>query len=266
MKILTAVTGTPSTDTWTAPAQQTTILNAINVRYPRLIILSSQGVRVSHGGIVAGITIADLIKAMVTLEPGLTWPPVISSQPVAVSTTLPASPSFSVVGTSETGISTTFEWFYSTDNGATFNTLVGVSGFTGAATNVMNVSNAQGLNGYQFFVKCTNVSGVTQSNTVLLTVDPDIVTEPTNATVTAPAAHTFTVVGRLAQAPLYQWQLSTNSGVSWSNLTDTGVYTGSATASLIISNSTGLNANQYRVLLSNANGASISTAVILTVL
>ncbi len=215
---------------------------------------------------MAGITIADLIAAMVALEPGLTWPPVISSQPVPVNTTLPASPSFSVVGTSETGIGTTFEWFYSTDNGATFNTLVGVSGFTGAATNVMNVTNAQGKTGYQFFVRCTNVSGVTESSTVLMTVNPDIVTEPNNATVTAPAAHTFSVVGVVAQAPAYQWQISTDGGTSWVNVTNTGVYTGATTASLAISNSTGLNANQYRCLLSNANGASISTAAILTVL
>ncbi len=264
MKILTAVTGTPSTTDFSAPAQQTTILNADNVRYPRLLILSTDGIRVTHGSVSAGITVEDLIKAMVALEPTLTWPPVVTSQPNNAQVVLPSAPSFSFISNSE--IAVTFQWFYSSNGGVTFSTCHGVSPFSGDQTEALLVGNAQGLHNYQFYCLSTNASGTTQTNIVTLFVDPDITTEPTNATVTAPAAHTFTVVGFTATTIAYQWQLSTTGGASWVNLTDTGVYTGSASPSLIISNSTGLNTNQYRVLLSNTNGASISTAAILTVL
>ncbi len=48
----------------------------------------------------------------------------------------------------------------------------------------------------------------------------------------------------------YQWQYF--NGTSWENLTDVGVYSGSNTATLTITNATvELNGNQYRILVSN---------------
>lgn len=65
----------------------------------------------------------------------------------------------------------------------------------------------------------------------------------------------------------YQWQISTNGGTSYSNVTNAGVYTGATTATLSISDVAGLNANRYRVLVSSSGGAATatSTAGILTV-
>ena len=267
MKILTALTGTPGTATFGQQAQQTTIVLTNNPRYPRAVILSTDGIRLSRGSTVAAITIGDFVAAMAGLEPTLTWPPLIISQPISFNCVLPSAANFDVIAKSEfPSISTTFEWFYSTNNGASFATCNGVGLFTGALTNVLSVTNAQGLNGYQFFVKCSNVSGTTQSATVILIVNPDITTEPLNVTVTHPAPASFTVVANGTPPPVYQWQLSTNGGVSWTNLTNTGVYSNVTTATLNISNSTGLNSNQYRCIVSNTNGASTTVAAILTVL
>jgi len=63
-------------------------------------------------------------------------------------------------------------------------------------------------------------------------------------------------------APLsYQWQVSTNGVSIWANLSDAGVYTDTTTDTLSISDNTGLDTNQYRVVVSAAStGASDVTS------
>jgi gliding motility-associated-like protein len=62
----------------------------------------------------------------------------------------------------------------------------------------------------------------------------------------------------------YQWQVSTDNGASFSNVTDAGVYTGSATATLSISSVTGLNNYKYRVNYTDVAGVTASSAASLT--
>lgn len=86
--------------------------------------------------------------------------------------------------------------------------------------------------------------------------------QPVNRSVTAPAATTFAVTA--ATVPTggtigYQWQISTDSGANWSNVTNTGVYTGATTATLAISASTGLNGRQYRCNLSATGATTVTT-------
>ena len=94
-------------------------------------------------------------------------------------------------------------------------------------------------------------------------------TQPDPASVTAPAGATFTVAATTNDGgPLsYQWQLSTDAGSSYANITDGGVYSGATTATLTISDSTGLDDNRYRVQIASTGGspAVTSDAVALTV-
>ncbi len=113
MKILTLPTGTPSTATWTRQAQQVTIQDRTNANFPRNIVLSTDGVRVMRSGTQAGIPIHDLIVAMVGQEPALTWPPVITSQPVSAACVHSSTAAtFSVTATKETDIALTYAWQY----------------------------------------------------------------------------------------------------------------------------------------------------------
>ena len=94
-------------------------------------------------------------------------------------------------------------------------------------------------------------------------------TQPVNRSVTAPAATTFAVVGSTVPSGGtigYQWQISEDDGSTWANVTNAGVYSTATTATLNISNTTGLDGNQYRVKLS-VTGAEVvySTEVTLTV-
>lgn len=98
-----------------------------------------------------------------------------------------------------------------------------------------------------------------------------ITSQPANSTVTAPAAATFTVAATRSPATgtlAYQWQRSTNGGTSYTNITNGGVYSGATTATLSISDSTGLTGNRFRavVSLTGADATPVnSTGAILTV-
>ena len=89
---------------------------------------------------------------------------------------------------------------------------------------------------------------------------PTITTQPTSQTVTEGGTATFTVVTSGTEPLSYQWQQSTDSGQSWTDIdgaTD-ATYTTEATT-------TSMNGYQYRCVVSNSAGSITSVAVSLTV-
>ena len=92
--------------------------------------------------------------------------------------------------------------------------------------------------------------------------------QPAAASVTAPAAASFVVGASTTPAGgtlTFQWQEDQGSG--FANLADAGVYSGSTTSTLSISDSTGLDTYQYRVVVSNTGASAdvTSDAATLTV-
>jgi hypothetical protein len=87
-------------------------------------------------------------------------------------------------------------------------------------------------------------------------------TQPANASVTAPAAANFTVAATTNDGGSlsYQWQISTDGGTSYSNVSNGGVYSGATTVTLAISNSTGLNTRRYRCLVTSTLTAPVATS------
>jgi hypothetical protein len=64
----------------------------------------------------------------------------------------------------------------------------------------------------------------------------------------------------------YQWQVSENGGLAWTNLTDGGLYNGANTATLTITGATpASNGLRYRYVVTTPTGAGTSNAAILTV-
>ena len=61
-----------------------------------------------------------------------------------------------------------------------------------------------------------------------------------------------------------KWQVSTDQGLNFTDLTDAGVYTGSATATLTISNVNGLDNYRYRLNATGASGSASSAIAFLT--
>jgi len=99
------------------------------------------------------------------------------------------------------------------------------------------------------------------ASTNALPGSPAITAQPTNQSSASSATATFTVTATSPDSGVlaYQWQVSTNSGGSWSNVSSGsgGTTSSFTTASLIRAN----NGNQYRVVVTNAKNGATSAAL-----
>ncbi len=96
-----------------------------------------------------------------------------------------------------------------------------------------------------------------------------ISSQPASASVASGAAGQFVVAAasRPSGGTLsFQWQKSSDGGSTFANESDAGVVSGTATNTLDISDVVGLDANQYRCVVSVVGGADVtSSAATLTV-
>ena len=117
---------------------------------------------------------------------------------------------------------------------------------------------------------CTGIGTplVTDLITYLSSVpqSPWIYTQPAGATVLLGQPARFSVtVGGYPQ-PGCRWQISTDDGVSWNDLSGTAPYGGAATQTLTITGVAGtMDGCQFRCVVTNALGSATSKAVTLTV-
>ncbi|NOT51988.1 MAG: T9SS type A sorting domain-containing protein [Chitinophagaceae bacterium] len=134
---------------------------------------------------------------------------------------------------------------------------------SGVNTPTLTIANVQVANAGTYDVV---VSGActppATSNGVVLNVGsaPTITTQPVNTTVCEGSNATLSVVAAGTPTPtIFQWQVSTDGGATWTNLT-TG---GSFTATLTLSNVTlSMNNNRYRVIITNSCAMTITSNVI----
>jgi hypothetical protein len=140
---------------------------------------------------------------------------------------------------------------------------VNISGATTPAYSISPTTLAE--SGLSFQVVVTNGSGSQTSNPATLTVNaatppafppPTITAQPTNQTVTAPAAATFTVIASGTPPPSYQWQ-NAATGADIVGATSP-IYTTSPT-------NTGETGMTFQVVVSSTAGSTTSSAVTLTV-
>jgi hypothetical protein len=174
-------------------------------------------------------------------------PPSITSQPSAQSVTVGQTASFSVAASGTAPLS--YQWQKNTSN---------ISGATSAAYNTPATASSD--NGATFDVIVTNSSGTVTSQSAMLTVNaaaataPTITTQPSDQTVTAGTAATFSVVAAGTSPLSYQWQKNT--------VNITGATSSSYTTPLTTTADSG---EQFRVAISNSAGSVTSRVATLTV-
>ncbi|MFM7833336.1 MAG: immunoglobulin domain-containing protein, partial [Planctomycetaceae bacterium] len=88
---------------------------------------------------------------------------------------------------------------------------------------------------------------------------PSITQNPSSQTVVAGNTSTLTASASGSPSPTVQWQVSTNSGTSWSDIS------GATSTTLSFTAAAGDNGNQYRAVFTNTAGSATSTAATLTV-
>ncbi len=89
---------------------------------------------------------------------------------------------------------------------------------------------------------------------------PAFTTQPSNQSVAVSATATFNVVATGTPTPTLQWQLSSNSGSTWSNIV--GATASSYTTPVTVIGDSG---KQYRVVATNSTGTANSNTATLTI-
>ena len=104
------------------------------------------------------------------------------------------------------------------------------------------------------------------SRTIIVNQLPAVTNNPANVTACAGTNVSFTV-GATGAGITYQWQVSTNGGGTYANVTNGGIYSGATTATLNITGVTNaMNTCRYRCVISGTcPPAANSTGAILTV-
>jgi hypothetical protein len=150
----------------------------------------------------------------------------------------------------------TVQWQVSTDGGQTF------ADIAGAISTTLTVSTTAAQNGYIYHTVFTNsVNSATTANaTLTVRYAPTISDNPTSQTVIVGQTATFTAVANGSPAPTVQWQVSTNGGTSFSNISH------ATNPTLTLTNVTASqNGYLYRAVLHNSVGSVTTVAATLTV-
>jgi hypothetical protein len=150
----------------------------------------------------------------------------------------------------------TVQWQQST-NGSTF---TNISGATSTSYTISAATISQ--NGYRYRAVFTNQAGSATTTAATLTVQsaPTVTKNPSNTTVNAGQTATLTASVTGNPAPTVQWQVSTDGGNTYSNIS------GATGTTLTLTNTTaGQNGSLYRAVFTNSVGTATTTAATLTV-
>lgn len=278
------INATWADETFTQPHQQVSIAEqpAANPFWSRLFRLTDQAVFVLRTGQnTVAMLIDELAKVAVALEPGLSWPPRFSTQPPSGSVAAGANITLTSVHDATDEIAATYAWSRSTDGGATWTAITGGSApsdgatYSNYTTVALTITAAVlGMNGYVYKCTATNAAGATDSSLAVLTVTgaaPTISGQPSNESCVHNSTTATFALTATGSSLAYQWQVSINGTTGWTNITDStlgnpGPYSGSATASLVVTpTTTGQTGYSYRCIVSNGSGSVTSSVKVLTV-
>jgi len=182
--------------------------------------------------------------------------PAISSNPADATVCLGSTQTFSVTA-SGTGL--TYQWQVSSDGGISY---TDIGGANAASYTIPAVTTAMNNNRYRAIVSGTCTPSATSSSAILVVISPVTITgHPVNAQLCSGSNTSFSVTGA-GVGIIYQWQVSTDGGTTFTNIS------GANGPVLNLTNVTAsMNNNRYRALLSTpaCSGATPSNAAILTV-
>lgn len=187
--------------------------------------------------------------------------PAVTSNPGSLNLCSGSAASFSVTAT---GAGITYQWQVSTDGGTNWNN---ISGATSATYTIAAVAVTDNNNQYRCVVTGTCTPAATSTAATLgVSQSITISTNPVSQTVCEATNITFNVAAQ-GSGLSYQWQVSTDGGTNWTNLSNTGNYSGATSTALTI---TGVlpsqNNYRYRAIASNsACNPGTSSAATLTV-
>lgn len=180
------------------------------------------------------------------------------------SCTPPVDPTGTISGTTPACNSTTLT-YTGTPAAGTINYWQTTATGTATTDNTTGTFNATATGTY--YIRAYDTAAMCWSNgnlsyAVVINSAPTISVQPTNQNEVIPNTATFSVTASGTPAPTYQWQVSTNGGANWNNVTGgtgatTDTYTTGATSGP-------MSGNLYRCVVTNTCGSSTSNPASLT--
>jgi hypothetical protein len=234
-----------------------TCLDSNDQASPGLLNTSSLGTHtysvdaVSKDGL-SGSTSITYTVVPANAAPGITLNPV--SQTGYAGTTLTFTANASGYPTP------TVQWQISTNKGSTW------TNYTGAGATSSSVTSASlttSESGWEVRAVFKNSSGKATTSaatiTVLKDVVPKVTAQPVSKTVAPGTTASFSAAASGAPTPTVQWQVSTNSGGTWANVS------GATSTTLSVAATTAENGWRYRAVFSNPGGSATSSGATLKV-
>jgi hypothetical protein len=148
-----------------------------------------------------------------------------------------------------------YQWQLSTNNGLSWTNIANNATYSNATTANLGLLNVvSGMAGYRYrcvinTIVCT-ADTTTQSTLSVLT--PPNITAYSPVTFTnniCQLSNTYFTVTATGAGLTYQWQVSANSGATWTNVSNNSIYTGAQSNNLGITTSTSLDGYEYRVIV-----------------
>ncbi len=217
----------------------------------------------------AGLS-ATTLPATLTVD----FAPTVTSSPSSRTVDAAQDVSFTAAARDGNPTPTTVQW--QVDTGSGFTDLSDGGAYSGVATDTLTINSATfAMNGFQYQAVFSNAAGLsaTSKAATLTVVDvaPTVIGEPQHQAVEVGEEATFTAAANdgIPTPTSVQWQVSTDGGKTFSDLSDGGFYEGAdsttatvggVAATLTVSSvPRGYNGYQYRALFNNAAGLGVFT-------
>lgn len=176
------------------------------------------------------------------------------------SPTASASATFNVLGF--TPGASAIEYTYGIPNDNAANPFIG-SGCSDITSSTLNSTGASFSTSFAPY--SINVITFNRAAATLTTTAPTIVAQPASISATSGASASFTVGASGCPVPTYQWQHMASGASTWTNLSDDATYSGSGTATLMVTTAAGMSGDQFRAVATNSTSTANSNAATLTV-
>jgi hypothetical protein len=146
------------------------------------------------------------------------------------------------------------QWEVSTDGGKTFKAIPGADDLT------LSFEAKAADNGFEYEAVFTNPAGSVTTSAATLTVDfkPDVTTQPDSQTVAAGSAVTLHAAADGNPAPTVQWQVSTDGGKTYTNVS------GATSTTLSFTAPSTAGTARYRAVFTNALGTDTTRPAVVT--
>ena len=153
----------------------------------------------------------------------------------------------------------TVQWQMSTNGGSTFTNI------TGTTSTTYSFTTATTQTGYKYQAVFTNSQGTATTSAATLTVTaalaaPVVTTNPTSQSIVAGSTVTFNSAASGNPTPTVQWQVSTNGGSTFTNIS------GATSTTYSFTTATTQTGYDYRAVFTNSQGTATTSAATLTVL